>query len=197
MSRSFDIGFDLDNTIISYDASFHSIGVSEGLIPNTLPPSKSIIRNYLIKEDKHDDFIYLQSLVYGVYIKKANLFDDFLPLFRYLCSKYNVCIISHKTVLPNTGPQVNLHDAATEFLYSASIFNPDFPPSSLFFCTTQDEKISKINSTVTGYYFDDLPKILALLSGPQPVLFDPLHLHNSFKYTRVTSWSSVPRFLDL
>lgn len=197
MTFTYDIGFDLDNTIIDYDASFFSIGVAEEFIPSSLSPTKSAIRNYLVDNNRHDDYIFLQSLVYGLHINNARLFVNFSPLFHYLTSKYSVCIISHKTIFPNTGPQVNLHDAALHFLSSASLFTSNFSPASVFFCTTQQAKISLINNMVSNLFFDDLLPILDSVTVPQPVLFDPLRVHSSVYYKRVVSWTSVPSLFNL
>ena len=70
------IGVDFDNTIICYDNLFHGAALSEGLISESLniQSDKQSIKQYLISQDRESDWTFLQGVVYGVWIKKANAF---------------------------------------------------------------------------------------------------------------------------
>ena len=79
------IGFDFDNTIVSYDALFYRVAVEQSLVPTDLPQSKLAVRDYLRKVGNEDAWTEMQGYVYGARMNDAIAYPgaiEFMMLAR-------------------------------------------------------------------------------------------------------------------
>ena len=135
------IGFDFDNTIVSYDALFYNVAVEQSLIPSGLPKSKLAVREYLRKIDNEDAWTEMQGYVYGARMDDAIAYSgviDFMKLARE--HGVSMVIVSHKTKHPFLGPKYDLHDAARSWI-NGSLRDGDiclFGSDEMFFELTKD-----------------------------------------------------------
>ena len=111
------VGLDFDNTIVCYDRLFHRLARERGLIPDTVPQTKSAVRDYLRSIDRENDWTEMQGVGYGPRIADAEPFPG-VKEFLASCKDagIRVAIISHKTKHPYLGEKYDLHEAAHTFL---------------------------------------------------------------------------------
>ena len=57
------IGFDFDNTLISYDKLFHRVASDEGLLVDKIPELKNSVRDYLREKNQEEVWTRLQGEV--------------------------------------------------------------------------------------------------------------------------------------
>ena len=57
------LGFDFDNTLISYDLLFHRVALDKGLIHKDLLKQKNAVRDYLRDMGAEDEWTRLQGEV--------------------------------------------------------------------------------------------------------------------------------------
>src|SRR5579862_4026403 len=140
------LGIDFDNTIVRYDQVFHRAAVERGLIPETLPADKLLIRNHLRNAGNEDAWTALQGYVYGPGLANAPAFAGVIE-FLTKCAREGIAvrIISHKTRYPFLGPQYDLHEAATEWLRRHDFFRADginLSPAQVHFGLTKEDKLA-------------------------------------------------------
>ena len=68
------VGFDFDNTIISYEKLFKKIALKKKLVSKKIKPNKNSIKSYLIKEKQEKEWTILQGEVYGRYVMDAKIY---------------------------------------------------------------------------------------------------------------------------
>jgi len=197
------LGVDFDNTIVSYDQLFHRLAVERGLVPAALPAEKGIVRDYLRKQGREDDWTELQGYAYGSRIADAVPFPGVCGFFRR-CHALGVpvCIISHKTRLPVRGPQVDLHQAARGWLAAQQFHDADgggLPASRVFFEETKLAKLQRIVQQGCTHFMDDLPEFLrepGFPDGVERVLFDPWdRTIDDWPFQRVSGWEQLAQRL--
>jgi len=200
---SMRIGFDFDNTIVSYDELFYKVAVEQSLVPTDLPKSKLAVRDYLRKGDNEDVWTEMQGHVYGTRMSEAVAYPgaiDFIKLVRN--SGAAMVIVSHKTKHPFKGPKYDLHEAAREWI---EIFLVDgvknlIEPDHVFFEVTKEDKVSRIAQCRCDFFIDDLPEILMMPGFPEKterILFDPEKSHGEEVSTKFTSWQEVKTFFEM
>ena len=172
------VGFDFDNTIISYEKLFKKIAYKKKLVPKNIKSNKNSVKEYLIKKNKETEWTILQGEVYGKYIMDAKIYIGVKKIMKSLSkNKIKFYIISHKTKFPYLGRKINLQVAAKKWIYK-NILRDDnsinLSIKDIFFENSIKEKISRINKLRCNIYIDDLPKILELLpKGVIKILFTP------------------------
>ena len=198
------IGFDFDNTIVSYDALFHQLAVEEGLVPATFPVNKLAIRDFLRTENKENLWTAMQGTVYGARMSEAKIFTDVISAMSKLKNQgHTLAIVSHKTQYPYLGPQYDLHEAAHRWIRDTlHIENaPLIDPNHIFFEVTKENKIARISDFNCDIFLDDLPEILLADTFPANtarLLFDPekQHLHTASSHIQIiSSWSHLELYL--
>jgi hypothetical protein len=197
------IGVDFDNTIVCYDELFHRVAVEQGLIPASVPATKSEVRQYLEARGQGDTWTELQGDVYGVRLPSAPAFPGVLEFFRYCISTgVPLSIISHKTRYPALGPRHDLHQAADQWLEAQGFYDPQrigLTRSNVYFELTQCEKVDRIVQVGCSCFIDDLPEVLmnpGLPSNVQRILFDPHGQHSTAeRLLRTGSWSEIERLI--
>lgn len=197
------IGVDFDNTIICYDQLFHEVALRQGLIPPSVPVTKSQVRDYLRQHGKEDAWIELQGYAYGACLHEAPPFPGAREFFAR-CKREGaaVHIISHKTRYPFQGPVYDLHDGAHRWLTNRGFYAPgegELSPTHVYFESTKQNKLDRISSMGCEYFIDDLPEFLAEPDFPahvERILFDPNGRYSSDqRFPRITSWGEAERFL--
>lgn len=192
------IGIDFDNTIVNYDGVFYRVAVEQGIVPQTLSPNKVAVRNWLREAGKEDLWTEMQGYVYGARMNDADAYPGAIPFLAWARSSgIQVSIISHKTKHPFLGPHYDLHDAARNWI--ETFLRDDagllVMPENVYFETTKDAKWSRIASTASTHFIDDLPEILladAFPASAERILFDPDHHHGSVEGVLIVhNWADV------
>lgn len=197
------IGLDFDNTIVSYDALFHSVAVEQELIPSDTPISKLAVRDHLRRLGQNQTWTELQGYVYGVRMGEAVAYPGAIEFIRAARRFGNeVFIVSHKTRYPFLGPSYDLHDAAAKWIDveltdgASSLVAVDH----VFFEPTKEEKIARIGACDCDYFVDDLPEILQMqgfATRTKKLLFDPQDLHRTVNIKlRFVSWQALLFYFD-
>jgi hypothetical protein len=197
------LGIDFDNTIVCYDGVFHSLALSKGLIPPSLPSGKSSVRDYLRAVGKEDAWTRLQGEVYGGSMRLAPAFSGVLAFFARARQRgIDLFIISHRTQHPYEGPCYDLHQAAHDWLTHNGFFRPDSGGLSrdrVFLEGTKLDKLRRIGAVGCTHFIDDLPEILGDPAFPhtvEPILFDPSEgKQPKGRCRRVGSWTELEQGL--
>ena len=191
------IGIDFDNTIVCYDQAFYQAALEKGLLREEFFSPKKIrcaLKNYL----KPDVWTELQGSVYGPYIRFAKLFPEVETFFKCCFSKgISLYVISHKTARPFKGPAYSLRSAAKKWISQY----PFFSYAEIFFESTIEKKIKRINSLECDVFIDDLTQVLLRDDFPkkvQRILFDPDKLcPANASYQQASSWVQILEILKI
>jgi len=178
---SLRIGLDLDNTIISYDRAFVVSGKERGLIPHDFSGNKQQVRDYiraLPGRDGEREWQKLQGYVYGKGIMHAEIFAGVSAFLKQANEAgATLHIVSHKTQFGHYDPdKIDLREAARKFLSANGVFAA-LPENNVYFCTTREEKITKITELDCEIFVDDLEEVLddpTFPTGTRKLLFSPL-----------------------
>lgn len=173
------IGIDLDNTIICYDRCFYEVGFEIGMLPKNLESKKNTVKEFLTKQNnRQKDWEYLQGLVYGKCINRANLFEGSLEFIEAALASGNISIsiVSHKTIFAHHDPErTNLRESAIRFLKKSGLISAErLSENQIYFCDSIDEKVDKISRLKCYTFIDDLEKIFLHPNFPKncrPILF--------------------------
>lgn len=194
------IGLDFDNTIVCYDQLFHKVAVERGLIPPDLTVNKVVVRDYLRKVDREDQWTEMQGYVYGSRMDEALAYPDALETIRFLQnSGHTVFIVSHKTQYPFMGPKYDLHQAARAWIRNHLCQDGStlLPDERMYFEVTKQEKIRRIGELGCNLFIDDLPEILLAAEFPEStkkILFDSEGNHSlelDHGIARYKDWVSI------
>jgi hypothetical protein len=176
------IGVDLDNTLVCYDALFHSVARQEDLIESSAPRSKEQIRDAIrLLPQGESKWTRLQAIVYGAQMSGATAFEGSENFLRHCFTLgTKAVIVSHKTHFAMLdGKPVDLRESAIAWMKAKKFFNPDgcgLSPDDVFFESTRLEKIERIRAIGCTHFIDDLTEVFAESSFPRKVtklLFAP------------------------
>ena len=193
--KTYRIGIDFDNTIVSYDSLFHTLALELSLISASLPQNKTAIRDFLRASGKESLWTEMQAVAYGTRITEAEAFPGVLEFIATAIGHgHSVAIVSHKTQYPYEGPQVDLHQAAIAWLTKNRLTES----TRYFFEPTKELKMARIASTGCDVFIDDLPELLSHPDFPRisrRILFDPHAMHTETAeqhHLEVgTSWTEI------
>ncbi|MBV9576458.1 MAG: haloacid dehalogenase-like hydrolase [Gammaproteobacteria bacterium] len=195
------IGFDFDNTIVSYDALFHKVALEQGLIDHTIPVNKLAVRDYLRATDREPIWTEMQGYVYGGRMNEAHAYPDALNVMeRMKRAGHTLIIVSHKTKHPYLGKQYDLHAAARGWIENHLLDQHGsklIPPEQVYFELTKEEKLTRIHQLNCDVFIDDLPEILLAANFPNNThryLFDPEQHHQDAILPNIKIVSSWPAF---
>lgn len=197
------LGFDFDNTLISYDQLFRRVALDKGLIPEATPPQKNAVRDHLRQQGIEDEWTRMQGEVYGGRILEAQPYPGMQITLRALQAKQiPMCIVSHKTRTPYLGEPWDLHAAARGWLRQQGFFDAQglgWPEDQVFFELTKEAKVARILALGCTHYVDDLPEILDMLpDSVEKILFDPGKAHGAASsWKRLSAWGELPALLAL
>lgn len=197
------VGVDFDNTIVCYDAIFHRVAVERGLIPASVPATKTAVRDHLRRVGQEPAWTEMQGYVYGPRLVDADMYPGVKDFFR-ACRQLGVTvkIISHKTRHPYAGEAHDLHVAARGWLEHHGFFAQEgiaLPTAEVFLEVTKEAKLARIKAENCTVFIDDLPEILGDRRFPaetRRVLFDALDSHpDDPALVRVRDWSEINKLL--
>jgi hypothetical protein len=197
-SAAMRIGVDFDNTLVSYDRAFATVGKEAGLLPSDFTGGKDAAKRRLLRE-RPDGYLWekLQGLVYGRRIEHAELFDGAAEFFRRCRAQagWRVYVISHKTVLAHHDPlKTDLRESALGWMRRQGFFDArglGLDASQVFFEDTRDAKVRRIGELNCQIFVDDLPEVLGhadMPAGCRKILFssDP-----SGPFEHAANWTEV------
>lgn len=198
------IGFDFDNTIVSYDTLFHKIALEQGVIEATIPINKLAVRDYLRATEREHFWTEMQGYVYGARMREADAFPGVIAAMQALKNQgHTLAIMSHKTKVPFLGKQYDLHQAAREWIKAHLVAEgqPLIADEAIFFELTKEEKIARIAKFNCDVFIDDLPEILLAENFPKAIkryLFDPERQHRDVpvELTVLPSWQMFQGMLS-
>jgi hypothetical protein len=191
------IGLDLDNTIVCYDRCFHVLATERHGLPDTVRAEKNAVRQFFRESGREADWTALQGIAYGQGMKKAEPFAGALDFVREAVARGHVVkIISHRTRQPIVGDATDLHASALEWLKREGFVGPGaLPVSDVFFETSKEAKLQRIEEQGCDVFLDDLPELLLAESFPGNVegwLFAPGQTAAPEERV-VTSWAEFGR----
>jgi len=198
------IGFDFDNTIVSYDALFHKVALEQGVVTDAVPVNKLAVRDFLRAADKEDIWTEMQGYVYGARMTEAQAYPDVIEVMRRMKNAgHTLAIMSHKTRHPYLGKQYDLHASARAWIqrYLSEDGESLIPNEQIFFELTKEEKLARIHHFGCDVFIDDLPEILQAKTFPvetKRFLFDPDQHHNGVNLPEikiVSSWATFESHL--
>ena len=195
------VGFDFDNTLINYYGVFFEVAYSKGLIPLNIKKDKNSVKDYLNKNSQGELFTEIQGLVYGKEILRSCPSKNILIGLNDLLKKEkkaNLFIVSHKTKYPFIGEKIDLREAANRWIKKNLKLNEKliFPEKNIFYESTIEEKIKRINYLKCDYYFDDLPIIIENLpSHIKGFLYDPLNKYQEGNLNKISDWKLICNYL--
>ena len=196
------LGVDFDNTLITYDSLFKKTALERDLIPIDFPENKTLIRNYLCRNNKAELFTLLQGEIYGSKIFEACQADGMFDVLRDAQNNdVELFIVSHKTKKPYLGPKYDLHKSAVNWLQKNRFFDKsgiNMPRKNVYFEDTKENKIKRIETLGCSYFIDDLPEILNMISSKiKKILYKPLDkksIKNNF--ICMDHWSELKKILS-
>ena len=195
------VGFDFDNTLINYYGVFFEVAYSKGLIPLNIKKDKNSVKDYLNKNSQGEFFTEIQGLVYGKEIFRSSPSKNILIGLNDLLKKEkkaNLFIVSHKTKYPFIGEKIDLREAANRWIKKNLKLNEKsiFPEKNIFYESTIEKKIERINYLKCDYYFDDLPIIIENLpSHIKGFLYDPLNKYREGNLKKISDWKLICNYL--
>ena len=104
------IGFDLDNTIINYRTSFKYLSeYLYGYSENKKYIDKDTIKKFIIEQYDESKWTRVQGVIYSFLMEKAEINKKFFELIDFLnFKKYKILIISHRSIIPDSGDPYDL-----------------------------------------------------------------------------------------
>ena len=193
------VGIDVDNTIICYDKAFASLANKKGFdVPSSA--SKQEVKAWFHQQDLHEEFTILQGQVYGKFISMAHIFEGVLHFIADASiQNHQLYLVSHKTKYPIKGEQVDLHEAAINFLSQQNIVCDQkpiaIPFDNVYFEQTLESKVQKIADLNLDFFIDDLLVVLTHEKFPEtsrPIWFSSETACNKNpQIQRCKSWVSI------
>lgn len=198
------IGVDFDNTLVCYDTAFYEVAKERGLVRANPLFGKKAIRDYIrTLPNGESQWIELQASVYGPEIHRATLQPGAAEFLRCCHAKrIPAFIVSHKTAYPAAGGgQVNLRQAALEWMRERGFFHPDrlgLSEQHVFFEATRQEKLQRISVLGCTCFIDDLEEVFNEPDFPghvQKILFSNGNHSQAPQsdVTVLTSWEAIQR----
>lgn len=198
------IGFDLDNTLACYDASFaHTAKIREWCADDPAPTSKSQVRQHIRQlPDGEHKWQELQACVYGPGMDLTTLMVG-AERFIQTARKHNasLAIVSHKTVFSPMDKQQRwpLRKTAIDWMASHHFFcdhGLGFTPEQVTFTNTRQEKVQTITQLHLDLFIDDLIEVFMEPGFPhdqtQAILLDPGGLEPNLKHgRRFAHWDAI------
>lgn len=154
------LGIDLDNTIALYDHVFCKY--ARKFFGLTGCQNKTQVANHLRNSSREKDWTWLQGEVYGKYMDEAIVAPGFIDAVESnLIQSLDIDIVSHRTKLPSSGADYDMHLIAHNWLKN-KVFRYLHNSSriSVNFLETLSLKISFIAEADYSIFIDDLVHVL-------------------------------------
>ena len=190
------LAIDLDNTIINYDDLFYKAAKNTLSIRSNIK-NKENIKKLIIKKYSEKKWTEVQSAVYSQRIFQSKIFPGFITEIKKLSKYCEIFIVSHKTLWPIYGKKINLHNKTKEFLKKKKISfckNSLIKNENIFFETTKEKKIKRIERIKPDYFIDDLESILkSIPKSINKILFNNKKNNN---FENLTTWFQLNKFIN-
>jgi len=194
------IGIDFDNTIICYDKVFCDLAKAWQLIDvNYQGPKQAVKAKIHALPDGDLVWQKLQGKAYGEFISGAEIFAGFKE-FMATCNArpdVSVFIVSHKTEFGHFDEKrISLRDQSRLWLREQGFFDSGsvgIPEENVFFESTREEKIARINALQCTHFIDDLIEVLGSPIFPSEIerfLFQPGELSANQESKKIKSYST-------
>jgi len=192
------IGLDFDNTLACYDEVFSAEAKKHGVVPNEWDGSKQDLKGRL-SSVKDGDTLWqrLQGQVYGPSMYKASMFPSVARfLIRCRLHGYTVIIVSHKTEYGHfDSTKTSLREAALSWMSEQGFFNKNkfgILKENIFFESTRQEKVARINTLNLDVFIDDLEEVFAEDGFPEikKILFSKAS-ESSYCNIIYSNWSAI------
>jgi hypothetical protein len=195
------IGIDFDNTMACYDQAFAEVAAFMGFQFSHEVASKVKIKKS-IQDSPDGDLLWqrLQGQVYGRYMLLAKVFAG---VHEFICLAkmrgHEVFVVSHKTEFGHFDEeQVSLRGQAVLWLEKNNFFHTNqlyLKKENVFFESTREEKIQRIQDLACTHFIDDLPEVFAEPKFPdhiQKMLFSPSDSFSDDASIKVaSSWHNI------
>jgi len=187
------IGFDFDNTIVCYDRAIEIL--SDKLqLPQQIKNDKLSIRNYLINQNRENEWTEFQGTLYGPGIAHAKPYKYFIEISKNLkLHQHELFIVSHRTKYPYAGQKHDLHKYASEWLEEQFISKKIIECRNIYFLNTLEKKIRKIEELKIELFVDDLIEVFNHENFPsftKAVLFSP-DRKKIKKFETISTWNEL------
>jgi hypothetical protein len=175
------IGIDFDNTIACHEQTFRKIASQEGLSIPKGEKTKQLVKDFFLgKKNGNLEWTRIQGKVYGAELSSAKLFEGFFAFLTEAISlDHKLVIISHRTLFPTLGEEINLHKVALQWLSEKGVLAPGLLSSeNCFFEISLEKKIERIEQENCTVFIDDLVQVLKhprLPKKTQRILFGKKH----------------------
>ena len=203
------IGIDLDNTILEYRAVFRDLALERHWVHENCPAEKAVIKKQLIEvagnvEEGEIRWQLLQAAVYGDQIGRALILEGFLEFIKAMRQNgHDLYIVSHKSETSHIDPSVNLREWALTTLTERGFFDPieqgglGFSPEKIFFESTRNAKVARIQKLRLGWFIDDMSLVLRHEGFPentQPLLIGE---EKSEEVPYFDNWSQIQNYFEI
>ncbi len=195
------IGFDFDNTIVCYDKAVERLANEILDLPTDFPKTKLALRDFLRQTNRESEWTAFQGALYGPGMVYAEPFDQVLETMQALKDLgHSLCIVSHRSRRPYSGPPHDLHVAAREWIERRLGNRGLIEHRTTYFYETREQKIAAVRVLGCEAFLDDLPEVLEDDHFPdncRAILFDPESSHVQSKKQRVRHWGEVIGLIGL
>ena len=138
-----------------------------------------MVRQYVKENAGEDQWVFLQSIVYGQRINDAKPYPGVVEFISQATKQLDIYIISHKTKIAQLDKKTDLIKAATYWLNKHNITQM-LPNQAIHFENSRDNKISRIKMVRCDVFIDDLIDVFLHPGFPhktQKILFDPTNFY--------------------
>jgi len=192
------VGLDFDNTLAHYDNVFTAEAQKQGLVSDEWQGTKQDLKDKLYSVQGGDrSWQKIQGQVYGPSMYNANLFSGVARfLLRCKLLGHTIFIVSHKTKYGHfDSTKTLLRQSALDWMHGKGFFDEDkfsILKENVFFATTRQEKVEKINSLNLDVFVDDLEEVFAEKFFPniKKILFSK-KFKNKHHDVICSNWSSI------
>ena len=154
MKKKFNIGIDLDNTILNYEDVYRKLSIK--LLNDNSITDKDSFKKKIISQYGEDKWTMLQGIVYGSYLNYAKFSKGFFEFIKLINNFSVIYVVSHKTKKPFVGKNINLRNKAIARLKKSKKFSQFIKIKNIHFCNTIEEKIKTIKKLNCDFFIDDL-----------------------------------------
>ncbi len=184
------IGIDLDNTIINYQNSFKKFLKEKNIFQKSLNKDKT---KFLANNNsKIKNWTQAQEEIYGFYLNVAKPFKYFKDFEKFaIKNKIKLYIISHKTKYSQFSKKYNLQYESNRWIKN----NINKNKYSVFYLSTLNKKIKKIEEIKPDYFIDDLIKILKHKNFPKKVKKIYFSKVKDKKIKTFNDWKKIKHYL--
>lgn len=190
------IGFDLDNTIIDYSSSFRYLSeYLYGYTKNKKLLNKDNIKKFIIEKYDESKWTRVQGIIYSFLMEKAVINDKFFELLDFLeFKKYKILIISHRSIIPDSGDPYDLQLFAKRWINKniCEILEKKAIEIDYFLLETYKKKIDMIKKISPSFFIDDLYNVCQDVKDfTNPILFGNKSIVSHDKIISIKNFSNV------